>query len=181
MGSSGITHPKPPFLPLHHQMGAQQHPPHIPNPVPVPAGKNLSPGKASTILGVTPQGDTQNEEPLELPSALRSPGCPGRDEGAESASHEQIPSPAGMEEQIPSPAGSPSLAARRGWLWLRHRLGFSPWGPSQSSAPAWSHPALRLPFPKLQELLCSSPCPISCHGVAEWMKSWHPTGAAQVV
>lgn len=87
-----------------------------------------------------------------------------------------------MRGQIPIPAGI-SLLSSQAWLPLPHpgaedaptRLGFNPWGHSQSSAPAWSRLTLELPFPKLQELLCPSPFPmvlpfhVMSSGVAQWM------------
>lgn len=106
--------------------------------------------------------------PWNIPQHRAPLGCPGRDEGADSH------------------LCRISLLGSQAWLALAHpgardapragtRLGFNPWGHGQSLAPARSCLTRGLPFPKLQELPCSSPFPIAlpCHvmstGVAQWM------------
>lgn len=100
--------------------------------------------------------------PWSFPQHRGFLGCPGGDEGADS--HPCRISLLGSQAWLPLAHPRARDAPRAGT-----RLGFNPWGHSQSSAPARSRFALGLPFPKLQELLCSSPFPISCHEVAQWL------------
>lgn len=106
--------------------------------------------------------------PWSIPQHRAPLGCPVRDEGADS--HPCRISLLGSQAWLalaPPRAGD----APKG----RHKAGIQSLGSRQSSAPARSRLALGLPFPKLQELPCSSPFPVALPfhvmstGVAQWM------------
>lgn len=87
--------------------------------------------------------------------------CPCRDEGADSCPCRDLPA---WQPSMAGSGSSQSSGCSQDW----HKAGIA------GIQSLWSQPelstSLELPLAKLQELLCSSPFPISCPEAAEWME-----------